>query len=376
MKLLIFLIPGLFILTQQSFASPNSCAANLIPESWIVPSKPLTTRVVFGGEEISTFVSTVGVLKIDGKIVMLKRGELAPSFGGKWTFPGGVAERGETAAQALVREFQEETGLDVTVVRSLGPRMTDRPQNGRLFIVHRFEVQLRNPDSKIMLSGEHVKFALVDPNSARELNMPEVTRELFLEVTNRSATPQSKYLFPLREYSYVVPQLPDHPGSFGAVRRHDNHTGVDLYTHQGAEVLAMEKGRVVEVEAFTGPGVVEDPSPWWNDTQAVLIEGESGVILYGEMIAAPEIQPGAKVEMGQVVGRVMPVLKKDKGKNPINMLHIELYSHGARESVWWEAGQKRPEGLRDVTPLLLEALGRPSIDVQNQRTPGQGAPTY
>lgn len=33
-----------------------------------------------------------------------------------WTLPGGRAEEGEGAAQAVVREFKEETGLDVEVL--------------------------------------------------------------------------------------------------------------------------------------------------------------------------------------------------------------------------------------------------------------------
>ena len=105
----------------------------------------------------------------------------------------------------------------------------------------------------------------------------------------------------------VRPEIPtgDHPGSFGAVRKHDVHTGVDLYCDPGTEVYAVEDGVVVEIEDFTGP---KAESPWWHETQAILVEGESGVVLYGEVEALVEV--GDKITTGQVVGKVKTVLKK------------------------------------------------------------------
>ena len=38
---------------------------------------------------------------------------------GRWAMPGGKVEEGETLADALVREMQEETGLDVEPGRLL-----------------------------------------------------------------------------------------------------------------------------------------------------------------------------------------------------------------------------------------------------------------
>jgi mutator protein MutT len=57
-----------------------------------------------------------GCLVIDrGKVLLLRRG-IAPQIG-KWTFPGGYVDLGETPEQAAIRETMEEVGLSVR----LGP---------------------------------------------------------------------------------------------------------------------------------------------------------------------------------------------------------------------------------------------------------------
>ena len=53
------------------------------------------------------------VCSIEGGIVLLRRG-IEPQFG-KWVFPGGFVDRGESVAQAAVRETFEEVGLRVSV---------------------------------------------------------------------------------------------------------------------------------------------------------------------------------------------------------------------------------------------------------------------
>src|SRR5687768_11917848 len=52
---------------------------------------------------------------LDGGIVLLKRG-VEPALG-KWVFPGGYVDRGETVRDAAIRETKEESQLDVR----LGP---------------------------------------------------------------------------------------------------------------------------------------------------------------------------------------------------------------------------------------------------------------
>lgn len=145
--------------------------------------------------------------------------------------------------------------------------------------------------------------------------------------------------------------LGSHVGAFGVTRKNHVHEGVDLYCMPGDEVYSMEEGYVTLIENFTGP--LAD-SPWWENTRAVHIEGQSGVIVYGEILEDPSIFTGKKIKRGDKLGIVKTVLKKDKGR-PMTMLHLENYMAGSRESVTWNVGAEQPISLKDPTPLLLKS---------------------
>ncbi|RLF33327.1 MAG: hypothetical protein DRN07_02895 [Thermoplasmata archaeon] len=59
-----------------------------------------------------------GVLIRDGAILLVQRKH--EPFRGKWALPGGFVEYGETVEEAVLREFEEETGLSAHITRLLG----------------------------------------------------------------------------------------------------------------------------------------------------------------------------------------------------------------------------------------------------------------
>jgi 8-oxo-dGTP diphosphatase len=62
---------------------------------------------------------TAAILEKDGKIIIAQRKRGDP-LSGKWEFPGGKMEPGETPAQCLRRELKEEFDIDVTIGDYLG----------------------------------------------------------------------------------------------------------------------------------------------------------------------------------------------------------------------------------------------------------------
>ena len=53
--------------------------------------------------------AAIAVVRRAGRFLLVRRGQ--PPDPGRWGFPGGKIEPGETAAEAAVRELAEETGV-------------------------------------------------------------------------------------------------------------------------------------------------------------------------------------------------------------------------------------------------------------------------
>jgi 8-oxo-dGTP diphosphatase len=66
------------------------------------------------GEARRVITVTAGIMERDGKILVARR-KPGKHMGGKWEFPGGKMEAGETPQQTLARELEEELAVRAEV---------------------------------------------------------------------------------------------------------------------------------------------------------------------------------------------------------------------------------------------------------------------
>ena len=98
-----------------------------------------------------------------------------------------------------------------------------------------------------------------------------------------------------------------HVGAFGCTRKHNRHSGVDLYCPEGTPVYAVEYGTILKIDHWTGP---KDNTPWWLDTDAVYVQGQYGVVVYGEIEVNKDLHVGDLIHPSDLIGKVKRVLRK------------------------------------------------------------------
>jgi len=104
--------------------------------------------------------SVAGIASRGGQILLMRRLP-GGSVGGLWEFPGGKVEEGEEPRDALVREWSEETGLDIGVGEELA--RGEFRHKGQPFTLIAFNVLMPSENSQPELR-EHDSYRWVYPD--------------------------------------------------------------------------------------------------------------------------------------------------------------------------------------------------------------------
>jgi 8-oxo-dGTP diphosphatase len=116
--------------------------------------------------------SVAGIAIEHGKVFIARR-KVGGALGGKWEFPGGKVEPGETHEQALIREYAEELRVPITP----GPLMGSASFEHRgVHILHAYRVYFQ--EYGITLS-EHTEWRWATLEAIQALDFAGSDRKLF-----------------------------------------------------------------------------------------------------------------------------------------------------------------------------------------------------
>lgn len=198
----------------------------------------------------------VAVICRDGRILCIRRPD-GIELGGRWCFPGGEVEDGESQAGALVREVREEVGLDVAP----GEKLWEwSPPDGRL-VLHWWSTRLVDPDQPVRLNPREANnHVWATPEEIRELDGILGNDIEFLDTIEASGV----------ELDSVAPG--DGEPSAGAITRRTFMAG------GAAAAAGTVLGRTARVGAVARIGLASAGHPASRRSGTMAIESTLGVI--------------------------------------------------------------------------------------------------
>ncbi|MBU3021545.1 8-oxo-dGTP diphosphatase MutT [Aestuariibacter sp. A3R04] len=121
---------------------------------------------------MTTVHVAVGVILRGDQVFICKRPD-DKHQGGKWEFPGGKVDAGETVTQALIRELNEEVGIDVLQSSPLTVIRHDYGDKQVMLDVHTVTDFASEPSG---VEGQEGKWVLV--SELKDDDFPVANREI------------------------------------------------------------------------------------------------------------------------------------------------------------------------------------------------------
>ncbi len=111
-------------------------------------------------------------MEYNDQILLLHRQD-HKAQGNKWGIPGGKVEENETPLQAIMREMQEETGIDISnqPIETLKPVYIEYDEKNH-FVYHTFRTQLQGDRGAVKINfDEHKGFTWVTAIDALKMDL-------------------------------------------------------------------------------------------------------------------------------------------------------------------------------------------------------------
>ncbi len=135
--------------------------------------------------------TSIACIAFDGKKILIAHRNPVGQMGNRWEFPGGKVEEGESDQQAVVREFSEEFGVDVTVGNLIAE--ANFKHNSQRVDLHAYLVTLPH-------NGIEKKFVLTEHSEYKWVELAEIPTLDFVD-SDLMIYPQIA--------KYLVDTLPD-----------------------------------------------------------------------------------------------------------------------------------------------------------------------
>ncbi|MBR1913109.1 MAG: NUDIX domain-containing protein [Treponema sp.] len=125
--------------------------------------------------------TSIACIALDGNKILVAHRNPVGQMGGRWEFPGGKVEQGESDSDAIVREFREEFGVNVTVGSAIA--FSEFEHNGQTVLLHAYQIYVphNGMETKYVLT-EHTEYAWIDVRDIPQLNFVDSDLKIYDQV--------------------------------------------------------------------------------------------------------------------------------------------------------------------------------------------------
>ena len=121
----------------------------------------------------------VAVLNFNGQVLIAKR-QAHQHLAGLWEFPGGKVESGETCIQALVREVQEELGVETQATQYFPLITLPFNNSGNKHVLEVFWAEINFQQFTQACGNEGQEIRWVSFTELPEFEFPEINQDIIV----------------------------------------------------------------------------------------------------------------------------------------------------------------------------------------------------